>query len=79
MQTKTHKGVNVAPSSTEGHFIHKAKKVVNLDLINETFQVEGDSIMKTKNHTDLHTSEDCLVTCQTVYNPFAGVFEKSRD
>lgn len=71
--------VNVAPSSTEGHFVKKAKKVVNLDNINETFLVEGESELVTKNHTTLKMDDSCLITCQTVYDPFKGVFNKSRD
>lgn len=78
MNTKT-KGVNVAPSSTEGHFVKDAKKVVNLDAINETFLVEGKSKLVTKNHTTLDMKEDCLITCQTVYDPFKGLFIKSKD
>lgn len=79
MQTQNQRGINIAPSSNEGHFIHKSKKVVNLDEVNETFLVQGGSTMTTKNHTDLKTEEDCLVTCQTVYEPFKGVFQKSKD
>jgi len=71
--------VNVAPSSTEGHFVENAKKVVNLDNINETFMVEGKSKLTTKNHTSLDIEEDCLITCQKVYNPFSKMFEKSKD
>jgi len=73
------KRINVAPSSTEGHFVEKAKKVVNLDDINETFLVEGGGVLTTKNHTTLEIKDDCLITCQTVYNPFLKAFEKSRD
>lgn len=73
------KSVNVAPSSTSGHYVKGAKKVVNLDKVNETFIVEGDSILETKNHTSLEMESDCLITCQTVFNPFSKMFEKSRD
>jgi len=79
METTITKGVNIAPSSTEGHFVHDARNVVNLDNVNETFFIEGKSKLVTKNHTTLNIDEDCLITCQTVYNPFAGVFVKSRD
>jgi hypothetical protein len=72
-------GVNVAPSSTSGHFIQKARKVVNLDNIKETFFVEGNSEMVTKNHTTLKQNTDCLITTQQVYNPFSKMFEKSKD
>lgn len=71
--------INVAPSSTEGHFVKNARQVVMLDQVNETFSVDGPSKLVTKNHTTLEMEDDCLITCQTVYNPFAGVFEKSRD
>lgn len=73
--------INVAPSSVEGHFIENAKEVINLDLVNETFFVESDkkTILSTTNHTELEISEDCLITCQKVYNPFSKMFEKSKD
>lgn len=79
MQTAQLKAINVAPSSSEGHFVKNAKNVVNLDNVNETFLVEGKSMLTSKNHTDLKMNEDCLITCQTVYEPFKGVFQKSRD
>lgn len=71
--------VNVAPSSTEGHFIKGARQVVNLDNVNETFSVKGASVLETKNHTTLEIEEDCLITCQVVYNPFGKMYTKSRD
>lgn len=76
---KTETKVNVAPSSTEGHFVKNAKQVVALDEINEVFEVRGESELVTKNHTSLKMKEDCLITCQQVYDPFKGVFEKSKD
>lgn len=76
MKTQT---INVAPSSTEGHFIKGAKQVINLDKINETFLVEGESILESKNHTSLEIEEDCLITCQVVYNPFSKMYTKSND
>lgn len=79
MTTTVKKQVNVAHSSTEGHFVEEAINVVNLDAVNETFKVEGKSKLVTKNHTTLETEEDCLITCQTVYDPFKGVFIKSKD
>jgi len=51
MNTETK--INVAPSSTEGHFVKGAKQVVALDTINETFLVKGESTLETKNHTTL--------------------------
>ncbi len=75
----TVKKVNIAPSSTEGHFVERAKEVVNLDRINETFRVKGKSLLTTKNHTSLELQEDALITCQRVYNPFTEMFTKSDD
>ncbi len=71
--------VNVAPSSTEGHFIKGAKQVINLDQVNETFRVKGKAVLETKNHTSLEIEEDCLITCQQVFNPFSKMYSKSRD
>ena len=79
LETEVKKGVNIAPSSDSGHFIQDARKVVNLDEVNETFFVEGKSKMVTKNHTTLNINTDCLVTCQVVYDPFAKMYEKSKD
>lgn len=79
MRTQELKGVNVAPSSTSGHYIQGAKNVVNLDEVKETFFVEGKSELVTKNHTTLKQETDCLITTQVVYNPFAKMFEKSKD
>jgi hypothetical protein len=73
------KKINVAPSSTEGHFVEKAKQVIELDKINETFMVKGEAVLTTKNHTTLEIKEDSLITCQRVYNPFAKMFERSKD
>lgn len=73
------KGVNVAPSSTSGHFVQDAEKVVNLDDVAETFFIAGKSKLVTKNHTTLEQEESCLITTQVVYNPFAKMFEKSKD
>jgi len=71
--------VNVAPSSTEGHFVKGAEQVINLDNVNETFLVKGKATLETKNHTSLQIEEDCLITCQVVYNPFAKMYSKSQD
>lgn len=71
--------VNVAPSSTHGHFVEDAEQVVDLDKLNETFRVKGESKLTTTNHTTLTIKEDCLITCQTVYDPFSGAFVKSKD
>lgn len=79
METLTKKVVNVAPSSTHGHFVHEADQVINLDLVNETFLVKGKSLLTSSNHTNLETQEDCIITCQTVYDPFEGKFNKSKD
>ena len=77
MNTKTK--INVAPSSDAGHYVEKAKEVVNLDEVNETYLVKGKSQLTTKNHTTLEMEEDCLITCQVVYDPFRKAFERARD
>lgn len=79
IKMKTIERVNVAPSSTEGHFVKGAKQVINLDSVTETFAVKGEAVLETKNHTTLEIKEDALITCQVVYNPFENMFEKSRD
>lgn len=71
--------VLVAPSSTHGHFVVGAKQVINLDNINETFLVKGESKLETSNHTTLEMKKDCLITCQTVYNPLTKMLQKSKD
>ncbi len=71
--------VNVAPSSDEGHYVVGAKNVIKLDDVTESFLVEGDSVLETKNHTTLIQPETCLVSCQVVYNPFTELMERSRD
>jgi hypothetical protein len=71
--------INVAPSSTEGHFVKGARKVIELDAISETYRIDGKSELVTKNHTTLKMDEDCLITCQKVYNPFTALYEKSND
>lgn len=71
--------VNVAPSSTSGHFIEKAKNVVNLDKVNETFLVVGESELTTKNHTTLKQNTSCLITTQVVYDPFSKMYQKAKD
>ena len=79
MNTKI-KGVNVASKvSTSGHFVQEARKVVNLDEVKDTYFVEGKSKLVTKNHTTLKQNKDCLITTQVVYNPFAKMFEQSKD
>ena len=71
--------VSVAPSSTHGHYVNGAKQVINLDEVNETFLVQGASTLETSNHTTLKMPKDCLITCQTVYNPFTEMYNKSMD
>ena len=71
--------VSVAPSSTHGHYVKGATNVVNLDEVNETFLVEGESLLETSNHTTLEMPEICLITCQTVFNPFTEMYQKSED
>lgn len=78
MKTEVLERVNVAPSSDAGHYV-KGAEVVNLDEITETFHVKGKAVLETKNHTTLEMEEECLITCQVVFNPFAQMYEKSRD
>lgn len=74
------KGVNVASKvSNSGHFVQEARKVVNLDEVKDTYFVEGKSKLVTKNHTTLKQDKDCLITTQVVYNPFAKMYEQSKD
>ena len=80
MNTYTENGVNVASKeSTSGHFAQGAVNVVLLDEVTETSWIEGESMLKTKNHTDLKLEKSAIVTIQNVYNPFSKMFEKSRD
>ena len=79
MNTEVLNGVNVAPASTSGHFVKGAKNVVNIDNVNDTYFVEGDSELVTTNHTTLKQEKSCLITTQVVFNPFSKLFEKSRD
>lgn len=71
--------VNVAPTSDSGHYVEKAKSVVNLDEVTEAFFVEGESVLTTANHTTLEMKDSCLINCQVVYNPFAKMYERSKD
>jgi hypothetical protein len=78
MQTQVKK--NIAPSSDNGHFVEgKDIQVVNLDIVNETFVVTGKAVLTTANHTTLEMEEDCLITCQQVFDPLKQMFQKSRD
>ena len=79
MKTETLKRINVAPSSDEGHFIEEAKQVIDLDVVNETFAVKGSAKLVTKNHTTLVIEEDCIITCQQVFDPFKNIRVKSKD
>ena len=78
METLT-KGVNIAPTSDHGHFVESARKVVNLDDITEAYFVEGASELTTANHKTLQMQEDCLINCQVVYDPFAKMYQRSKD
>jgi hypothetical protein len=76
---KTMTRVNVAPSSDEGHFVQGNVQVIMLDDVTESFKVIGESELVTKNHTTLQMKENCVVSCQVVYNPFTALMERSRD
>lgn len=77
--TTTEKRVNVVPSSDNGHFAVGAKKVINLDNVNETSFIEGGSKLETANHTTLENRSSCLITIQRVVNPLTGLYEKVKD
>lgn len=79
METILKKAINVSPSSDEGHYVHDAQRVIDLDNVTESFYVEGGGKLKTKNHTTLNLDETCMITCQMVYNPFSKMLEKSKD
>ena len=71
--------VNVAVSSTAGHYVEKAKQVICLDDVKEAFFVEGKAELTTKNHETLPLEKDCLVMPQQVYNPYSKSLERSKD
>ena len=73
------KTINVAPSSTSGHFVKGAIQVIDLDSVNETFLVQGKSILETANHTTLEMNETCLITTQVVFNPLSKLYQKALD
>lgn len=79
MKTETLKRINVSPSSEEGHFIEGAEQVIDLDVVNETFAVKGSAKLVTKNHTTLVIEDDCIITCQQVFDPFKNIRVKSKD
>lgn len=70
---------NVAKKSTAGHYVEKAKKVICLDGTKEAFFVEGEAELTTQNHTTLPLQKDCLIMPQQVFNPYKGLFERSKD
>lgn len=72
--------VNVASKvSQNGHFAKGARNVVMLDDVTETSLIEGPATLETHNHTTLNIEDDCIVTIQTVYNPFTQIMEKVKD
>jgi hypothetical protein len=71
--------INVAPSSTSGHYVEEAEEVINLDEINETYYIKGRTKLSSKNHTTLIMEEDCMITCQRVYNPYTDGFVRAVD
>lgn len=70
---------NVAPNSTSGHFVRKAKQVICLDGVKEVFFVEGEAELQTKNHQTLPMEKDCLIAPQQVYNQYSQSLERSKD
>lgn len=81
MNTKEKLRVNVAVNSTEGHYVEKAKQVIELNKDVEAFFVEGEAILTTKEnkHQTLPMEKDCLIIPQQVYNPYTKMLERSRD
>ena len=79
METKKKVKENVAKKSTAGHYVEKAKRVVNLNEVKEAYFVEGDAELTTKNHQTLPLEKDCLIMPQQVYNPYSKLLERSRD
>lgn len=73
------KSVNVAPTSEAGHFVKGAEQVIELDKVNETFDVKGASVLETKKHTTLEMQGDCTIFCQVVYNSKLKQLEKAKD
>lgn len=71
--------INVAKTSTNGHFIEDAIKVICLDNISEAYFVEGSATLTTKNHQTLPLESDCLIIPQQVYNPYTKMLERSKD
>ena len=74
--------INVAPTSNEGHFLSGSADVIPLELEQtESFIVKtsGACTLNTKRHYSNTIQEDCLINVQRVYNPFASMFEKSKD
>lgn len=75
------KKTNVAPTSTEGHFVNINS--LCLDEITETFLVEETCSLTTHNHTDLEINlkggEIALIICQKTYNSDLGIFQRAKD
>lgn len=71
--------VNIAQTSTEGHFVENHERIICLDEVKEIFFVEGNAILKTKHHQTLNLEKDCLIVPQQVYNPYTKMLERSRD
>lgn len=78
-------GVNVAPSSTNGHYIKNltegkpAPRVIELSNETESFFVEGKSVLKTENHTTIKHSQSVLILTQSVYDPVSQLMRKAVD
>jgi hypothetical protein len=75
----TTQSVNVALTSTEGHFVKTNAKVICLDNVKEAFFVEGEASLTTKNHQTLPLEKDCFIAPQQVHNPYTAMLERSKD
>lgn len=79
MKQITEKEVNVAPQSTQGHYIKNAKTVFCIDEVKEAFFIEGESIMTSHNHNTTPIKDSSLIIPQQVYNPFQKMMNRSQD
>ena len=79
MKTETIEKINVAKTSTAGHYVEKAKQVICLDENKEAYFVDGEAELTTKNHQTLPMEKNCLIMPQQVYNPYSKSLERSRD
>lgn len=77
--------VNVAPSSSNGHYIEEltettpAPRVIELSNEAESFFVDGPSVLKTENHTTIKHNQSVLILTQSVYDPISQLMRRAVD